>query len=363
MPSKRKAAQIEEEEEEEEEEQSTVDSESDDDNDENSSDNNSDNDSDDESDDGDNESDSNNDNDSDNGSEEDDDDDNDSNDDENSDDENDDNDDESVGKKRKRSSKAKPQAKSTGKAKKTTTKAKAKPKATKAKAKAKAKAKSKTTTKKSSKKVSKSKAKASSSTTLKKSTSSDRNSVKSESVKIPKLKTMRKFERLEEARKAYKWWEAPTLPDGVNWRQLQHAGVIFTPPYIRHNVSLLYDGKPVHLTDEQEEIATFYASMPNDGPQLGNPKTRGIFQKNFFEDFKESLGPGHVIKEFNKCDFSLIASHLEMQKTLRKAATEDEKMTKKLEKEVLQLTYGYCLIDGRMEKVSIYILYIKSQEK
>lgn len=176
-----------------------------------------------------------------------------------------------------------------------------------------------------------------------------------ETVKVQKSKVMKKLERLEEARKAYKWWEAPSLDNDVNWISLEHPGVYFAPAYVRHNVSLLYDGKPVELTAEQEEIATFYASIPEDGPQLGNPKTRKIFQDNFFEDFKQSLGAGSIIKDFKKCDFSLIKKHLDVQKELRKALTEEEKSLKKSEKEAVQLRYGYALIDGRMEKV-FYII-------
>ena len=33
-------------------------------------------------------------------------------------------------------------------------------------------------------------------------------------------------ERLEEARKAFKWWEAPDLPEGINWRHLEQSGII-----------------------------------------------------------------------------------------------------------------------------------------
>lgn len=165
------------------------------------------------------------------------------------------------------------------------------------------------------------------------------------------LFVMKALERVEEARKAFKWWEAPKLPAGINWRYLEHAGIVFAPPYVPHNVPLLYDGNPIELTPDQEEIATFYAGIPDDGPQLGNPKTRGVFQKNFFADFKESLPPGHIIKKFEKCDFSRIKEHLDMQKNLKKVATEEEKNKKKLDKDILLLKHGYALIDGRIEKV------------
>jgi hypothetical protein len=36
-------------------------------------------------------------------------------------------------------------------------------------------------------------------------------------------------------------------------------------------------------------VATFFASIPDDGPQLGNPDTRKIFIKNFFDEFKVRL--------------------------------------------------------------------------
>lgn len=169
--------------------------------------------------------------------------------------------------------------------------------------------------------------------------------------KVAKAKTLRKSERLEEARKAYKWWEAPKLAAGVNWKYMEHAGICFAPPYVPHNVPLIYNGKPIQLTPEQEEIASFFAAIPADGPQLGNPKTKPVFEKNFFEDFREALGPSHEIKKFELCDFSKIKAHLDNQKNLRKAASDEEKAKRKAEKEVQLLHYGYALIDGRVEKV------------
>jgi DNA topoisomerase I len=325
MPPKKKPKNVEEEEEEVAEEESVNMSENDSDDDNDSNDENSDNDED-------NDSENNSNDGSDNEEENNDNDDSDGNEDDDEDDDSEkasDSDDEPKRSKRKRAAPA--NKKKAAPAKKTKAKAK---KATKGKASKSSAAKSKTKAK-----------------TLSKPSSS---SSSSKEAKAPKPKVIRKFDRLEEARKAYKWWEAPELPEGINWRQLEHPGVVFTPAYVRHDISLLYDGEPVHLTDEQEEIATFYASIPEDGPQLGNPKIRKMFQNNFFEDFKESLGAGSVIRDFSKCDFSLIRQHLDLQKTLRKAATEEEKLKKKLEKEALQLKYGYALIDGRMEKMGNY---------
>ena len=169
--------------------------------------------------------------------------------------------------------------------------------------------------------------------------------------KTVKVKSLQKVERLEEARKAFKWWEAPELEEGINWKHLEHPGINFATPYERHNVPLLYNKNPVTLADAEEELASFYAAMPDDGPQLGNPKTRAKFQKNFFDDFKEVLGASHVVQKFELCDFSLIRSHLDLQKSLRKAATDEEKQAKKKLKDQITLKYGYAMIDGRLEKV------------
>lgn len=91
------------------------------------------------------------------------------------------------------------------------------------------------------------------------------------------------------------------------WETLEHAGVLFPPDYVAHGVKMLYDGKPVDLTPEQEEIATFFAVM-KETEYVGKPQ----FIKNFFEGFCEALGPDHIIQEFEKCDFEPIyAWHLE----------------------------------------------------
>lgn len=48
----------------------------------------------------------------------------------------------------------------------------------------------------------------------------------------------------------------PTSGDGQKkWTTLVHNGVIFPPPYKPHGVKMLYKGKPVDLTPEQEEVS------------------------------------------------------------------------------------------------------------
>ena len=162
---------------------------------------------------------------------------------------------------------------------------------------------------------------------------------------------MTRIERFDQAMKAHKWWEVEELPEGVQWRKLEHNGMYFAPDYVRHNVPLLYDGEPVELTTAQEEIATFYASMPLDGPQLGDKKTAPVFNRNFWEGFKKALGKGHAIKQFSKLDFTQIRAHLEKEKMIKKAATPAEREAKKVAEEKLVWKYGFGLVDGNLQRL------------
>jgi DNA topoisomerase-1 len=76
-----------------------------------------------------------------------------------------------------------------------------------------------------------------------------------------------------------------------------------------------------------------------------------VFQKNFFDDFKEELGKGHLIKKFPLCDFSDIREHLEREKLIKKAATLQEKAAKKELDNNLIYKHGFALVDGNLQKL------------
>ncbi|CAI9108346.1 OLC1v1007916C1 [Oldenlandia corymbosa var. corymbosa] len=78
----------------------------------------------------------------------------------------------------------------------------------------------------------------------------------------------------------------------MKWTTLEHNGVMFPPPYKPHGVKMLYKGKPVTLTPEQEEVATMFAAML-DSKYTRKPR----FQENFFGDWKKILGRNHVLRE------------------------------------------------------------------
>ena len=157
-----------------------------------------------------------------------------------------------------------------------------------------------------------------------------------------------------------RWWEDPTKGDGTNkWETLQHSGVIFPPPYesLPKNVKMRYDGVPVTLEPEAEEVAGFFGAMLNSTHNVENP----TFQKNFFNDFKEVLkknggakdknGDKVAIKEFAKCDFKPIFEYYDAQREAKKALHKDEKKRIKAEKDAAEEKYMYCTWDGRKQKV------------
>mmetsp|Transcript_18049 Transcript_18049/g.44910 ORF Transcript_18049/g.44910 Transcript_18049/m.44910 type:complete len:737 (-) Transcript_18049:257-2467(-) len=168
------------------------------------------------------------------------------------------------------------------------------------------------------------------------------------------LKKLDKAERLQYAMQSFLWWNAKDPPEGCQWEKMEHAGVSFPEPYMPHRVRMKYDGKPVDLTPVEEEAATFFAAMDPDGMHLGNPKTAKIFIKNFFADFKATLGRGHVIKDFKKCDFAPIRKHLEEQKIIRKAISDQERKANKDDRNKAMFKFGYAQVDGHIEKVGNY---------
>jgi DNA topoisomerase IB len=58
--------------------------------------------------------------------------------------------------------------------------------------------------------------------------------------------------------------------------------VVVSTEYEPHGVKMLYDGKPVELTPEQEEVASMFAIM-KETDYMSKP----TFLKNFWDGFKE----------------------------------------------------------------------------
>jgi DNA topoisomerase I len=164
----------------------------------------------------------------------------------------------------------------------------------------------------------------------------------------------------EDDEEEYRWWEDPAKGDGTKkWDTLQHQGVIFPPPYepLPKNVKMLYDGKPISMHPDAEEVASFFGSMLNSTHNVENP----TFQRNFFKDFQEILkktggaksssGEKVAIKEFTRCDFRPVYDYYSAQREAKKALPAAEKKKLKAEKDAIEAPYMYCAWDGRKQKV------------
>ncbi|XP_024528843.1 DNA topoisomerase 1 alpha [Selaginella moellendorffii] len=130
------------------------------------------------------------------------------------------------------------------------------------------------------------------------------------------------------------------------WTTLEHNGVLFPPPYSPHGVKMLYNGRPIDLTPEEEEIATMFAVMKDT-----DYATKPVFVKNFWEDWKKVLGPKHVIQKLELCDFTPIFDWHAAEKEKKKQMSAEEKKQLKEEKAKAEERYAWVLIDGVKEKV------------
>nr|UWK20508.1 topoisomerase [Trichoderma stromaticum] len=165
----------------------------------------------------------------------------------------------------------------------------------------------------------------------------------------------------EEDEEEFEWWNAPKREDdSIKWQNLEHNGVLFAPEYepLPKHIKMYYDGQPVTLAPEAEEVATFWVAMMTAASthHLDNP----IFRKNFFTDFsefikkygaKDAQGKKIDIKSLDKCDFSKMQDFWAAKNEAKKSMTKEEKAAAKAEKDALEAPYLYCTWDGRKQKV------------
>ncbi|KAL1547675.1 DNA topoisomerase [Salvia divinorum] len=138
----------------------------------------------------------------------------------------------------------------------------------------------------------------------------------------------------------------PSSGDGQKWTTLVHNGVIFPPSYKPHGVKMLYKGKPVDLTSEQEEVATMFAVMLGT-EYMDKPK----FKENFMDDWRKILGKNHIIQSLEHCDFTPIYDWHLSEKEKKKQMTTEEKKALKEEKLQQEEKYMWAVLDGVKEKV------------
>ncbi|XP_059163308.1 DNA topoisomerase I, mitochondrial-like [Physella acuta] len=175
--------------------------------------------------------------------------------------------------------------------------------------------------------------------------------VKEESHEEPAAK--RKKKGTEEEQEVWKWWEEKREDSGVKWTFLEHKGPVFAPNYepLPKNVRFYYDGKPMQLTEETEELATFYGRMLDH-----DYTTRDVFNNNFMKDWRKVMTPEEKAKitDIKKCNFTEILEYFKKKSEERKAMSKEEKQKIKKENEEMMKEYGFCIIDHHKEKIGNY---------
>lgn len=174
-------------------------------------------------------------------------------------------------------------------------------------------------------------------------------------------------EQNEEENDTYRWWEEldENNDKSVKWTTLHHQGVMFPPPYepLPQDVKLIYDGKPIILPIDAEEVAGFYGAM------LYTTHAENLtFQKNFFNDFKQIIKESNekpyyidnenenekvtiAIDDFKKCDFTKMYDYFENERQLKKSLSKIEKKDLKISKDLEESKFKNCIIDGRIEMI------------
>ncbi|KAF9897751.1 DNA topoisomerase 1, partial [Lobosporangium transversale] len=180
---------------------------------------------------------------------------------------------------------------------------------------------------------------------------SSKKRIKDEPDSKSNAKRIKKEEEEADEEEEHAWWlqERENEDDSVKWKTLVHNGVYFPPPYVPHGVKMKYDGKPVTLAPEVEEVASFFGALLYT-EHAENP----VFQQNFFKDFSKLAKKHKTVPEitsFGKCDFTPLYEHFQNEKEKKKNMTKEEKNAQKAEKQALEEHYGVCYLDGRKEKV------------
>ncbi|XP_014471593.1 PREDICTED: DNA topoisomerase 1 isoform X3 [Dinoponera quadriceps] len=145
-------------------------------------------------------------------------------------------------------------------------------------------------------------------------------------------------------------WEEEKKNDGTKWHFLEHKGPVFAPLYepLPPTVKFYYNGKEMKLSEETEEVATFYARMLEH-----DYTTKAVFNNNFFTDWRDVMTESERAKitDLSKCNFKEINAYFVQKSEERKAMTKEEKLKIKEKNEETQKEYGFCIIDGHKEKI------------
>ncbi|SBT36465.1 topoisomerase I, putative [Plasmodium ovale wallikeri] len=181
--------------------------------------------------------------------------------------------------------------------------------------------------------------------------------IKKDTNKKPKKLIKKSEENFEPINR---WWEKIDDQTDKQWQYLEHRGIIFSPPYVPHNIPIFYKSVKVELNVKAEELATYWCSV------IGSDYcTKEKFILNFFKTFITNLEKDNIIRKenenklkkgdisnFNFIDFMPIKEHLVKQREEKLNRSKEEKEEEKKIRMEKELPYTYALVDWIREKVS-----------
>jgi DNA topoisomerase-1 len=154
------------------------------------------------------------------------------------------------------------------------------------------------------------------------------------------------------------WWDAENeKKKGGRWVSIVQRGPYFThieEPYKLIGGKLMYNGRMYKLTPEEEKVAVLYAkrlASEESGGVVDRLTKQGVFNDNFWMDFKTYLTPEHkkIFKDFERIGWRDFTRKVEKMKETN--PTEAEKRLKLVHNEEKKRKYGYAKLDGNLEQV------------
>lgn len=100
----------------------------------------------------------------------------------------------------------------------------------------------------------------------------------------------------------------------------------------------MFQGKEMRLSQDAEEVATFYARMIEH-----EYTSKDIFNKNFFKDWRKTMtnDEREIITDLKKCNFRSMYEYFVQKSEERKAMSKEEKKVSTLN-DITSCNWNYC---------------------
>ena len=140
----------------------------------------------------------------------------------------------------------------------------------------------------------------------------------------------------------------------MEWKTLQHNGILFPPAYGTQGIKIKIKGETVNLNLVQEEMAYQWAKK-KDTPYAQDK----VFQKNFTIDFAKTLDLKFKKTSYDDIDFSNAYKIVDKEKDLKEMMSKEDKKSlaakRKELREKLKTKYGIAIMDGKEVEVGNYM--------